>query len=316
MSPRERLLYQLDAAATELEPAMAAELRREIDAHLDAAIAARMELGSTPEEAERTSVEVFGNVTEMVRAMEIVERPTWFSRRFLARIGGGWLVLFAAGYAGWHFAPGVQAYVSLVLAVLGLGLAGLTLAESVRARLPQVLPLLAMYVVFVAVGAGGQAAMALPDSDRGLAIDRQTATEFVAHYETQASVIETAIGRYDAERRAFTAGSNIVPTAFNGLPERIAFATVPDRKAAQARWREADGGWRGSASSFARDYRWRSRDYAARLQAPWYRDVAGWLGVSASITAYPTVLTLLLNLLGAFFGWAARTIRVRRQKPA
>lgn len=287
-------------------------LRDEIEGHLDAAIAARLELGASPEEAEREAVAAFGDVRAIVRAIRPPGPESWFDRRFFRRVCGGWILVTLTGYVGWHFLPFLLPVTSVVLTLMGLVFL-MVIRESVRARRVQALPVLAMFPIFVILGAVGQAAIALPDHPQMIAMERREALRYLGETQDLQREYEEAIQNYHRARREYQMGGRLAPAKFREDQPKIRYELFESRAELDQRWKDADVRWLTSANQLTAMFSRNRELYAERLARPWILDTGAWLGVSCGIVIYPTVLTLAVNLVSALMGWAWRTIRRRGQ---
>lgn len=306
------LLHAVDREARVLDVAEARALRNEIEGHLDAAIMARLELGATPEEAEREAVAAFGDVRRIVRALRPDEGLRWFDRHFFVRVGLGWLSLFAAGLLGAWFFAAISGVVNVIVLVLALALVALVVVESLRARRVQLLPVLALFPVFALLGAIGQAATTLPQQDLEPAISRAAAQDGIKEMRGRIDEFEGALANLKARRAEFDRGVNIAPAIRSLDSSEIAYGPVASRSEATHQWSMADD-WRVQAAVIVGGSRSQMESLQQRLNAPWIFSTFGWLGISTWIASVPAALTLLLNALVAFITWLIRRLPRRGQ---
>lgn len=307
------LLRQVEKESRVLDRAEARALRDEIAGHLDAAVAARMELGATPEEAEAEAIAAFGNVRKIVRGMRPPHPNTGFDHRFFRRVCAGWVFTAITGYVGWHFLPPLLPATSYVLTALGFALLFLVVRESVRARRVQLLPILAMYPLFVLLGAIGQAANAIPSEPRLLAIDRETASIWAGEMRNEARRYEEALSTYGKMRHEYQAGNLMGPARYQVGEANVQYAPIESSAALARAWKVFDERWLPYSQGRVVSARAESEFIDRRLARPWIWDTFGWLGVSAGIVAFPTALTFAVNLFVCFLAWLHRTQRRRRR---
>jgi hypothetical protein len=308
------LLHLVDRESRVLDAAEARALRNEIEGHLDAAIMARLEMGATPEEAEREAVAAFGDVRRIVRAMRPSEAYTWFDRRFFISVGLGWLALVAAGFLGAIFFAEFSGLVNFVVIGLSLSLTALVVWESVRARKVQFLPILVLFPLFSVLGAIGQAASFLPyNAQTGeFAVSRRFLESQAQELHHKISATEEAIARHKRFREAFDRGEMVAPEMFESTLPGMIYGEPANRREGDHRWKQAEE-WLASRQSEIYSHRSDLVPVEKRLATPWISSISGWLVESAAMTSIPATLTLLLNLFVAFIAWLARRLPRRGQ---
>lgn len=302
------LLHSVERESRVLDAAEARALRNEIEGHLDAAIMARLEMGATPEEAEREAVAAFGDVRHIVRAMRPPQTAFWFDRRFFAVVGLGWLALYAAGYLGGRFFAAFSGTVNLVVIGLTIALVVTVVGMSLRARRVQLLPVVALFPLFTVLGAMGQASATLPASDTDWGIQRSEAEAQVVEFSDRYLAFSQALDEYAAQRRAFDQGALTAPVSAPLDKPTVSYEDAVSRAEALAAWTQADRQWKREADFVATFSKSRRDSLKERLAEPWYRSIGDWLGISATIALFPAALTLLLNMVVAFAGWLYRRL--------
>ena len=144
----ERYLEEFAASAgRELSTGETQALVAETRAHLEDSIQARLELGVTPEEAEREALAAFGEARRI--GQEVRRREPLIDRRFLlvaltSVVYWAWFG-YGRSFPGWAFVP---------LVGTAFALHGAYLLASLKARRPQLLTLLLIFVpLWIAISA-------------------------------------------------------------------------------------------------------------------------------------------------------------------
>ncbi|MGV3616363.1 MAG: permease prefix domain 1-containing protein [Fimbriimonas sp.] len=281
-------------------------LRSEIEGHLDAAIAARMEMGATYEEAEREAVADFGNVRKFVRAMREGPKQPPFDKSLFAVTAKGWTLLYSFAYLGLYFYGDIVPFVRYASLYATAIMAGVIVAKSVRLRRIPFMTVLALYAFLVPVGAVGMAATHLPRVAGERTVTRHAVAGELRFIRDQGAGWQAILASYEAHRREFLQGSMIAPTLYETAAQGAAYSVAPDRAIATRRWAEAERLLKAKAVqkiALARSF---ERAYQDRIDRPWILTIPGWFGVSAAVMAVPPVVTLFFSALGIAFGWIRR----------
>jgi hypothetical protein len=294
-----------------LDPAVARALHDEVAVHLDAAIQARMELGESPEEAERNAVAAFGDVRDVTRQIGDEARIDPRAQRHHLAAFVGFFAAFSLALTGsW---TGVIPDVSSTLFFLAasFALVPLLVVSAYRARRPRWGLMLLLYPVLSLWLGAGFAAAYLPDAPTPVVGTlRRDLPRLLADADSNANRLATALNRLDQARADFERGGAAIPVGDLHDPLTLTLGRAPSHEAAADVWaRVPVDGYRGRLLA-ARGV---AGDYAIWAARPWWFGFDVHLRGTQVIVGPWYLIMTGLSALGA--GLRVAVDRLRRRRP-
>ena len=306
----DRFLAQVDESAKRLDPALRSALHNEIAAHLDAAIQARMELGDSPDEAERSAIAAFGDVKRIVKGVAEVNEVDCKAQSQHVAFVGGFFAVFAGGMAAsWS---GRLSDSATVLGFYGTALPLLVaiFVTAFRARRLRWGRLLLLYpLIAIGFGTAGSISQVPTVPLIGNGIRRQDLDRLAMEADLQASRYDAVALRVSTARQAFEMGENIGPV-FMSMPESPRMEAAATREVAVRRWKRLP---LNLYEAFAQGQRHQAAEYRRWATSPW-RYALPYQTFATQFIAVPWFLTMLaVSTLAVWVRIGTDRIRPRRR---
>jgi hypothetical protein len=305
------MLRTLERSARRLDPAVARALHDEIAAHLDAAIQARMELGESPEEAERNAVAAFGDVRGVARQIADEARIDARAQRHHLAAFVGFFAAFAIALAGSWTGAMPDVWSTVLFVVASFVLVPALVVAAYRARRPRWGLMLLLYPVVSLWFGVGFAAAYLPDAPPPIiGTARRELPRLLAEAQMNVSRLATVTDQVNQARAEFERGGTAVPVGDLHDPLTLTVGHAASHEAAADVWgRVPEDGYRSrllSAKGIAGDY----GTWAAQ---PWWYGIDVHLRGTQVIVGPWYLIMLGLSAFGA--GLRVAVDRLRRRRP-
>jgi hypothetical protein len=232
----EQLLSYLEERTRRLPADLREGLLEEMRAHLDASIQARMELGSSWEEASAQAAAEFGPPRLIARKLNVVHLPLAIDRPFAVSVFS-FVAVFALQLAlNWNMIlPDDVAALPLTLMLLIF--LPLILVTAYRARRWQWKTLLVLYpvasILFALAGASAYAPDTLPPA---MGTNYRQAAQWAQDHLRKAERLDAQAKGLEQLRERFNAGENVAPSLGpnpNGTEGRV----LANRAAVEKAWK-------------------------------------------------------------------------------
>lgn len=306
---RQELLAQLDREALHagLDSVTHRVIREEMEAHLDASVQARLEMGEDVGEAERNSVLAFGDPRKLIQSMAQIHRPTWCDRRFFWTIVPSALAVLLASLLGTRgvSAPSVFLWVVMPLIV---GFHGLLAWESVRARVVQLAACVGIFVGVLFISAASASVSLIPPTEEHATFSRDMGRGAARNLRNHAALLRTGARTYDLNRGKFAQGEAIGPILTGKPRSLISYEPMSPASAALA-WANTDATWRPAQESFIRSDLRDAERLEEEVARSWLLGIPAFLGDSCQLASSAAIYVLVLNGSFAFLGWLLRWAR-------
>lgn len=306
-------LRQLERSAGRLlDHDAARQLRDEVATHFEAAVQARIEMGDSREEAERRTVDEFGDIRRVVQRVSEAQAPP---RRAIDPLFTAALIAGGIFYCGAYLTPfGTGALITLggILASCAVGawaswrVRRLQWRSFLIALVPAWLCLTASLSIVYRTPAPGESMMRPTEVAEGIAFRKKS----IVVQSNYLANLEAAHGKFLRE------GGLQVPRDFDRETGEIVFGTARNAEFARRSWELVRESFPRQHASIARESSWITSAEAA-LDRSWinglpYQALSG-LAMAAAINA----LLFVPHLIALFSRWLSdevrRTIRRRRR---